>query len=129
MNKHLSHDEVQSRKAAFHAEQMAKVREPLREYCVTVTATTPAWYETKPETFAVVARTRKDAIRLMGAAKALRERINLAMMQVERSEYDQLVSILREQMDESAFQKVWNEGRALTTEQAIELALNTRQET
>jgi predicted ATPase/class 3 adenylate cyclase len=71
----------------------------------------------------------KDAIRLMGAAKALRERINLAMMQVERSEYDQLVSILREQMDESAFQKVWNEGRALTTEQAIELALNTRQET
>jgi len=59
----------------------------------------------------------------MGAAEALRERINVTMMQVERFEYDQLVSILREQMDDATFQEMWDEGRAMTMEQAIRLAI------
>ncbi|HLA08739.1 MAG TPA: tetratricopeptide repeat protein [Anaerolineales bacterium] len=65
-----------------------------------------------------------DALRLMGAAEALRERINVTMMQVERPEYDQLVSMMREQMDEATYQKMWDEGRAMLVEQAIDLALS-----
>ena len=67
-----------------------------------------------------------DALRLMGVAEVLREQINVTMMQVERSEYDQLVSALHEQMDESTFQKTWDEGRTMTIEQAIDLALNSK---
>ena len=48
------------------------------------------------------------------------------MMQVERFEYDQLVSILREQMDDATFQEMWDEGRGMTMEQAIELALSSK---
>jgi hypothetical protein len=45
------------------------------------------------------------------------------MMPTERPEYDREVNDLRANMDEAAFAKAWAEGRALTMEQAIALAL------
>lgn len=67
-----------------------------------------------------------DALRLLGAAEALRERINVTMTQVERSEYDQLVATLRGQTDDLTYQKIWNEARAMTMEQAINSALGSK---
>jgi tetratricopeptide (TPR) repeat protein len=65
----------------------------------------------------------QKAARLFGAAENLRESLNSPMMATERIEYDQNVSALRAQMEESAFATAWAEGRAMTMEQAIELAL------
>jgi hypothetical protein len=60
----------------------------------------------------------------LGAAEALREQIHLVRMQFETAEYDALVSVLGGQVNASTFEKAWHNGRAMKTEQAIELALN-----
>lgn len=65
----------------------------------------------------------RNAILLLGAAQALRERIHQARMQFETAEYDALLSVLREDAG-GDFQSMWEDGCALTTEQAIDLALS-----
>jgi tetratricopeptide (TPR) repeat protein len=60
---------------------------------------------------------------LLGAAESIRERLNSPMTVTERVEYDQNVSTLRDQMEQSDFATAWAEGRAMTLEQAIEFAL------
>ena len=63
------------------------------------------------------------AARLLGAAESIRENLNSPMTATERVEYDQNVSSLRAQMEQSDFATAWAEGRAMTLEQAIEFAL------
>jgi hypothetical protein len=45
------------------------------------------------------------------------------MTDYERVEYDQAVAQVRSMISESEFNSLWAEGRALTMEQAIRLAL------
>ena len=45
------------------------------------------------------------------------------MSQFERTEYDQQVTGLHRGMDETAFSDLWSEGRLMTMEQAVQLAL------
>jgi predicted ATPase/class 3 adenylate cyclase/Flp pilus assembly protein TadD len=66
-----------------------------------------------------------NAIRLLGAADALREKTKLTITEIERPDYDRTMSLLHDQIDDASFQKIWDEGRALTMEQAIELALSS----
>ena len=87
----------------------------------------PSLLEGLAQVFATSSRAN-DATRLLGAATVLRDKIKLAMMQTERSEYDQLVSTLHNQVADAAYQKIWAEGRLMTMEQAIELALMDRGE-
>lgn len=63
------------------------------------------------------------AVCLFGAAQAGFERFNLAIFKWLQVERDDSLPILREVMGESEFNDAWAEGRALTLEQAIELAL------
>ena len=63
------------------------------------------------------------AIKLFGAAGALRERSQSPMSDEERVEYDQFVAQLRGMLSEAEFNALWAEGRSMTMEQAIELAL------
>jgi tetratricopeptide (TPR) repeat protein len=63
------------------------------------------------------------AIRLMGAAEALRETVKSPMTGVERTEYDHEVSELREQFSPGKFSAEWTKGRSMTMDQAIDLAL------
>jgi hypothetical protein len=63
------------------------------------------------------------AARLLGAAEALREKINIQMSQYERIEFDAQLRTLRNGMDEKTFSDLWSEGRAMTMEQAIQSAL------
>jgi hypothetical protein len=65
------------------------------------------------------------AARVLGAAEALREKINIQMSQFERSEYDKQVAGLRNCLGEPAFSNLWSEGRLMTMEQAVEFAVDS----
>jgi predicted ATPase/class 3 adenylate cyclase len=78
------------------------------------------------ECFAFIARVEEDsqrAVLLLGAAEALREEVDSIMTDFEQVEYDREVSLLREQVGERAFEKWWVEGRNITMDEAIELAV------
>jgi tetratricopeptide (TPR) repeat protein len=62
------------------------------------------------------------AARIWGAAERLREEIGSPQPPNERPPYDRRVAAARAG-DDAAFDRAWHEGRALTLEQAIELAL------
>jgi len=63
------------------------------------------------------------AVRLFGAAEALRELISTSMTPFERREYDPAVKRLRGQLEESHLKAAWHQGRSLTMEEAIQYAL------
>jgi len=65
------------------------------------------------------------AARLLGAAEALREKVQIPMSQFERLEYAQHVAALRGSMDEQALSDLWSQGRAMRMEQAVQLALES----
>ena len=65
----------------------------------------------------------KRALRLLGAAEALREKINIAMTPPERVVYDREVTDLKANMDSNEFASPWAEGRAMSMEQAIQFAV------
>jgi hypothetical protein len=78
------------------------------------------------ECMAFIARAEKlpgRAIRLMGAAEALREAINSPMTGVERMEFNHEVSELREQFPPEAFKAEWAKGRSTPMDEAIDLAI------
>ena len=78
------------------------------------------------ECFAFIAITQEQgeqAVKLLGAAEALREISGSQMTPQERIEYERQVAGLRAGMDESIFTSLWVEGRAMTMEKAITLAL------
>jgi predicted ATPase len=63
------------------------------------------------------------AARLFGAAEALRAAIGAPLAPNEQAEYDRDVAVARAALDEAAFAAAWAQGRALSLEQAITLAL------
>ena len=78
------------------------------------------------ECFAFIAKAHEQterAIKLLGAAEGLREIIKIPMSEVEQVEYVREVADLKTNMGETEFTSLWAEGRALTMEQAIRLAL------
>lgn len=80
------------------------------------------------ECFAFIARTHAQserAVKLLGAAEALRETIQIDMSQLERVEYEREVSDLKANLDEKVFAQLWSLGRSMTMDEAIELALET----
>ncbi|MEN4042869.1 MAG: adenylate/guanylate cyclase domain-containing protein [Anaerolineaceae bacterium] len=93
-----------------------------------------AWYDlghraavaNQLECFAFIARVEGEplrAVRLLGAAEALREEVDAIMTDYERPEYEQEVSELRNLVDEQAFARLWTEGRLLPLEEAVKLAV------
>jgi tetratricopeptide (TPR) repeat protein len=63
------------------------------------------------------------AIQLFSAAETLREKIQSPMTDYECVEYDQSLAQLRSMLSETEFNALWAEGRSMTMEQAIQLAL------
>jgi tetratricopeptide (TPR) repeat protein len=63
------------------------------------------------------------AVRLFGAAEALRAAIGEAMPPVERAEYENAITAARAALGEQAFAAARTEGRALTLEAAVAYAL------
>jgi tetratricopeptide (TPR) repeat protein len=80
------------------------------------------------ECFAFIAKIQEQperAAKLFGAAEMIREVINIPMNGMEQAEYDREVADLRVGMSETEFNALWAEGRAMTMEQAIQLALDS----
>jgi tetratricopeptide (TPR) repeat protein len=79
------------------------------------------------ECFAFIAKFHEQverAIRLLGAAEGLREIIKIPMSEMEQVEYDREVTDLKANSEEKEFASLWAEGKSMTMEQAIQLALN-----
>ncbi|HUP09201.1 MAG TPA: tetratricopeptide repeat protein [Caldimonas sp.] len=64
-----------------------------------------------------------QAARVGGAAERLREEIGSPLTTEERLRHERHMAAARASLDDAAFDRAWNEGRALTVEQAIEVAL------
>jgi predicted ATPase/class 3 adenylate cyclase len=62
-------------------------------------------------------------VRLFGASEALRERIGSALEPEDQLQYDRDMLDMRNQLSEEAFSKAWEEGRAMSMEEAIAYAL------
>jgi len=78
------------------------------------------------ECFAFIAITEEEpqrALKLLGAAEALREKIGSPMANYEVMEYDKEVAQLRAMLPEEGFNTPWAEGKSMTMEQAIQFAL------
>ncbi|HEX5630182.1 MAG TPA: hypothetical protein VFY15_00845, partial [Acidimicrobiia bacterium] len=69
------------------------------------------------------ARNANAATRLLSAAEAMRERTGGSREYVI-ARRDRALAALRARLNENAFATAWEEGRTLTVEQAIELALD-----
>ena len=70
-----------------------------------------------------VAKMPERAALLFGAAEVLREQLGTPMPPVYRDDYDKYLPRTRAQLDAATFSARWNEGRAMTLEQAIAFAL------
>ncbi|MBI3741839.1 MAG: tetratricopeptide repeat protein [Chloroflexi bacterium] len=66
------------------------------------------------------------AARLFGAAESLREKLGTPLVPIERKEYESYLTSARAQLDESTFNAAWNEGRAMSMEQAVEYAMEEK---
>ena len=78
------------------------------------------------ESFAAIAIIEEEpqrALKLFGAAEALRERSNSPMTDFERVEYHQMVAQVRSLLNETDADLLWAEGKSMTMEQAIQLVL------
>jgi DNA-binding CsgD family transcriptional regulator len=69
-----------------------------------------------------------EAVRLYGAADAIRQRIGVVRFMVHEPAYQSSISALREAMGENGFESTWTEGTGLATEQAIAYAQRGRGE-
>ncbi len=80
------------------------------------------------ECFAFIAVAQHEferALRLLGAAEALRERGGTPMTPVEQIDHQKQVEDLREQVAPELFNTTWAAGRALAMEEAVQLAAGT----
>ena len=69
-----------------------------------------------------------EAARLLGAAQSHRQRLGLVRLKVFDDDHHALVSALRNAMGSEDFDAAWNEGAALSTEEAIAYAQRGRGE-
>ena len=75
-----------------------------------------------------VATSRKQpahAARLWGAVESMEETFGIRLTRMARSatDYDGRLAVARSQLDEAAWEAAWQEGQAMTPEEAIEYAL------
>jgi hypothetical protein len=78
------------------------------------------------ECFAMIAIVEEEpqrAAKLFGAAEAIREMTGHKPTDEEQAEETQFISRLRAMLPEAKFNALWGEGKSMTMEQAIQLAL------
>jgi len=78
------------------------------------------------EGFADLATAQEQAERsvwLLGAVERLREDLGAPATPGEREQYDRVIAMLQQSLDTSAFAMSWEEGRQMTLDQVIDVAL------
>ena len=73
---------------------------------------------------AIVEEEPQRAAKLFGAAEAIRETTGHKPTDEEQAEEAQFISRLRAMIPETEFNALWAEGKSMTMEQAIQLALS-----
>lgn len=63
------------------------------------------------------------AAKLLGAADAIRGRINRPVNFVDEGEYERELAEIKEEAGESVFQSAWQEGQSLNLDEAVLLAI------
>ena len=120
-----------------HQSEMAHVWRQLGNYAQALALyreTLPEWHKIghrgavahQLECFAFIARAQEQgerAVKLIGAAEALRAASGSLMTPKEQMEYDREVAGLRAGLDEKTFNIFWEEGRSMNMEQAVDFAL------
>jgi predicted ATPase len=66
----------------------------------------------------------QQAALLLGGAESLRERVSAPMTDFEQKEYNEFVFRLQAMLPVTDFQSLWAQGRSMTMDQAIQLALS-----
>jgi hypothetical protein len=66
--------------------------------------------------------------RLLGASDDLRQALGVLMWADDRIPYEHAVALARLRLREEAFERAWQEGQAMSMEEAIEHALEQRSE-
>ena len=74
--------------------------------------------------FAVLPGKADTAVRLLSCFEALREQIGVSEAWVARMN-EETLSAIRARLDEGAFAEAWEQGRALTIDEAVALALES----
>ena len=64
------------------------------------------------------------AVRLFGAAEAVRESVGIPLPLIQRTAYERDLAAVRAQLDQVTWEAAWAAGRALSLEQAIAEALD-----
>ncbi len=77
---------------------------------------------------AAVAESPAEAARLFGAAEALRESIGYVRFLVEREGYEADVALVHEGLSDDEFARAWEEGRAMSLDEAVAYASRGRGE-
>jgi ATP/maltotriose-dependent transcriptional regulator MalT len=77
---------------------------------------------------AALAESLPEAARLFAAAEALRESIGYVRFPVDREAYEADVAIAREGLNEEEFRRAWEEGRAMSLDEAVTYASRGRGE-
>ncbi len=88
-----------------------------------------AWCLEKEAEMAAAEGNWERAVRLLGIANSLRASVNAAIDLADQPEHQRRLGALRAQLGEPAFAAAWDEGRAMTVEQAITYALEATQTT
>lgn len=65
----------------------------------------------------------EQGIQLWGAADAIREALGTPIPLGQRSHYEETVAQVRTKYGETAFERAWEQGRTMTTEEAIACAV------
>ncbi|HEX7589115.1 MAG TPA: hypothetical protein VF478_12430, partial [Anaerolineae bacterium] len=74
--------------------------------------------------FILIQKKQPDrAVGLLSAAQVIRELIHSTMTPPEQVDYDKVISDLRASMSEDEFKQLWDAGRGMSMDQAIEYAL------
>ncbi len=64
------------------------------------------------------------AVKLFSAVERQLERIGVSLLPSDSVEFEKNIALARDQIDEEAFSTAWTEGRALTIDEAITLAMS-----
>jgi predicted ATPase/class 3 adenylate cyclase/Tfp pilus assembly protein PilF len=82
-----------------------------------------AWCLERLAGVAMIQRQVEKAVRLFGAAAALRSSIGSVIDPADEANYKKNISSLRAKLGRGRFKAVWDEGRAMSLEQAVAYAL------
>ena len=65
----------------------------------------------------------EQAARLLGAAELIWDRIHVVRRPIERADHERVIVMARAALSEEALAAAWEEGRAMSLEQALRYAM------